>query len=410
MSVKKRINFEELFGVEEIVSTCASSALRYARLSPGWKEGHHQSLVDENTIKKLMNCYENSNYGYKVDKENATDRERDREILYCKYVESNFREYIEENLCPYCESQRHFDLILPIVFFSLIIQNEAYSESISRRALKIEKDGVKSSPWKFKNPYKSELYQLNNTKKEKARFQKYINLLKNSEEIHTFCNFDVAPQEIRDAIKSTIELDGEYDRIRYLSEHARAGLFLYDLLTVMHDDGRAIDTLLRLYMAGEFYDLCFFQSDLKKVSFGKKQARRKESLLALYIFGQPLTEEDLDNKNTAPLCFICTAKSLCATEYLAKRIRKRDIYSNYYDYLYTSYDWTSFEFIDYFLNPENLRKYIGLEQRTIKFAKQAIQCAKMTQYMRKALLLADVPSDICALLKEVDSSTYIGFL
>lgn len=260
-------NFEKF---EEMVQKCASAAVRDVRLA--WTNNKvigRDIDINISMINKVIASYKQSSFG------------KDWDDSYIMRVRDEFVFLIWTELRRSCHNQKHYDLILPVIFFRCIMQNEFNPASVKNRvtelkdyqsliAQEVELQGLsdddlddlylkeewinRRSPW-IKTFESGEvlgvkLYQLEDNEKS------FYELISEAERLAIKANFntnEAIPQAVRIACNGFFPLKDKYELVKSCSEYARVGCFLYDLLEATSDSKQPLDTILRLYMIAEIH-------------------------------------------------------------------------------------------------------------------------------------------------------------
>ena len=372
------ITFNELCDLEDMVSACAESALRLARLGTG-KDTNTDSLkITDETIDKLMECYSRSAFSVRsyeaIEDSNLTNggasepKEHTRLQNYYKYIRHNFLEATEAYR-QNCKSQRHLDLVLPVLFFSLILQNESHAESVSRRALKIDLEGVHSTPWKYRNPFKLTGHRITPNPKRNDQFQKTVLSLEPPAIYHDIYKHPMLSPEITKAINGSLRISGEYDKIMFFSEHARIGSFLADILEKMHDSKHPLDTILRMYMVKQMHNIFEWSRFWYSKNPIHEYEHAETGLLLRFFVEEGASREEAMLWGKLPLFYIGNGAGPDTRKILDRKLKQKDQFSTYYLYLNRNFDWEINGFVEYFLNNNVLKKYINADKVIIKYVK-----------------------------------------
>lgn len=378
--MKKYINIEDLLNLEEMVADCAKVALRHARLGSNWmkdwKPDTDRAEIIDTIILKLMRCYSRSEYALKNNPNNHSKRryseskaegDIEKHEKYEKYIEYNFRKCVETYLLKNCADQQHLDLILPIAFFSLILQNESNPESVSRRASKIYIEGVTGTPWKYRNPFKLTPFKVDAENDESEKFREAVLELERRIVKRNYYGHPIFSEKISNALNCTLHMEDQYRRIKYIAEHARAGMFLYDILKATHDESKPLNTILRMYMAMELHKTFDWTRVILSRNLENELLIHDEGLLLRYF----LEEESTNPKHLlwvkVPLFYKGAEQTPDTRTHLNQKTQVREKYLQYYPFLHTNFDWEIQGFMEYYLNPDELEKYIGIDREIMDY-------------------------------------------
>ena len=99
--------------IEKMIQDCAASAVRETRLAWRYEKILSRNInINKELINKIITCYQKSNFGAGLCSR------------YIKRVKDEFLSIVYSELVRSCHNQAHYDLILPIIFFRCIMQNE----------------------------------------------------------------------------------------------------------------------------------------------------------------------------------------------------------------------------------------------------------------------------------------------
>lgn len=249
LRVESDVDFELL---ERLFTKCSQDMIKCIQNRIEAKQKGNANLEDT-TLKNLRGCYERSYFLRSV----FADNEIKQKEKYTDYVMRNFRQAIV-GIRHACLDQTHFNIVLPFLFFSLVVQNESNKETVARRRrLLIEelknknvgdKVSVSKSTWRHQDPfslYKSEVYE--NYKSSGS----YMRKAKEVEDLFYAKNFDtnnLVSDWAKYLAQSFQFMDKSYPALVACSEYAKIGSFLSDILSVTYNKNNPIDTILALYM------------------------------------------------------------------------------------------------------------------------------------------------------------------
>lgn len=274
----------EFESLEDMIQLCAASAVRDTRRA--WKNG--KPLIDGDKIdlnfdlvNELIKSYRESSFG------------KGFSTAYIKRVKEEFLFLINAELKHCCHSQEHYNLILPVIFFRCIMQDEFNHRSAKVREKELgmrtpqpeenneeqweeiaahnkvyeedDKDWIKRDRTWTRNydsgkPLSVELYKMETQQKE------FHDIIRETEDLAISRNFKengAIPAEVRIACEGFFQLKDKYEIVKKYSENAKVGCFLYDLLQATADNQRPLNTILRLYMIAEVHDVLSYTDHLK---------------------------------------------------------------------------------------------------------------------------------------------------
>lgn len=380
--MKKMIQVEDLCTLEKMVFDCAKGALRHARLGcewmKDWSSDKAKSEMADITVLKLMRCYSNSEFALKdtastggtyIRQNKSIEANLSRREKYEEYIEHNFRQCVDQYLSDSCVDQQHFDLILPVAFFSLVLQNESNADSVSRRAGKIDAEGIDSTPWKYRNPFKLKPVKIDYNSGDEKRFREAVSSLELCVARYTHVGYPIFSEKISNALQCTLRMEDQYWKIKCIAEHARIGVFLYDILKATHDERRPLNTILRIYMVMELHKTFDWTRMILSYSPDDELQLLRKGMLLRFFLGVDATSAKYLKDLTIPL--YCKENDIKAAikNHLKQKIQVREQYIKHYPFLHDSFDWEVDRFIEYYLNPNELRKYIGIDKEMLAYTK-----------------------------------------
>lgn len=213
-----------------------------------------EAVLTEAISKKLQGCYERSYFLNSV----FSDNEINQKKKYTNYVMRNFRQAIID-VRGACVDQNHFNIVLPFVFFSLVVQNESNKETVARRRRLLNEElknnngvdgeiSVLKSTWRHKDPFALHKLKIYENFKDS---DSYCRKAKEVEDLFYAKDFDtnnLVSDWAKHLAQSFQFMDESYPALVTCSEYAKLGSFLSDILSVTYNKNNPIDTILALYM------------------------------------------------------------------------------------------------------------------------------------------------------------------
>lgn len=415
-SKETMISFNELRDVEEMVCACAASALRIARLSKGKHANTVKPKIKTSTVTTLMDCYARSAFslGYyenvpetqdsenEAPASNSTDDTATTQLKakcqkYKEYIEYNFLT-IAEKYAKNCENQSHMDLVLPILFFSLILQNESNPESVSRRALKIELEGIHSTPWKSKNPFALSGYKIKDNPKKRLQFQNSVFSLETLAIRQNFYSHPMLVPEVNQALNCSFHIAEEYHKVSFFSEQARIAAFLRDILDQTASSEKPVDTILRMYMVRQMHNVLDWTRLLDSIDPILESQKDEFGLLLRFFMDEGAPRHEVLSWGKLPLYYKGNLSSPNTREILDSNLAKQDHFATYYRILRNDFNWEINGFVNYYLNKDILSKYIGADRAVLRYVKAMKHFIKEVSKLEDAYHAAEVIADLDYLL------------
>lgn len=417
------ISFNELHDLEEMVYACAASALRIARLSKCKHADTVKPKVNDNTVSTLMDCYARSAFsiGHYVKIQEAQANESEEEVSastddkaasvddtaatqpktkyqkYMEYIQHNFLAAVSK-YAENCESQNHLDLVLPILFFSLILQNESNSESVSRRALKIELEGIHSTPWKSQNPFKLSGHKIKAKAKQRLQFQNSVYSLETLAIRKSYYSHPMLVPEVNQAMTCAFHIAEEYDKVSFFSEQARIGAFLLDILDKTASKEKPVNTILRMYMVKQMHNVLDWTRLFDSADPLMESQKDGLGLLLRFFMDEGAPRHEVLSWGKLPLYYKGKLASPNTREILDSNLAKQDHFATYYRILRNDFNWEIAGFIDFYLNKDTLEKYIEADRAVLKYTRAMKHFIKQVSKLEDAYHAAGVISDLDDLL------------
>ena len=279
-----------------------------------------------------------------------------------------------------CAMIRHYDLILPVIFFRCIMLNEFNPDSVNNRASELKDQLAKEvqdiapeelsanyfnnlqedpkwigrrSPW-IKN-YDSgdvlavKLYQFEENERS------FREIVSEAEKLAIEAKFDTniyIPPAVRIACNGFFHLKDKYEIVKSCSEYARVGCFLYDLLKATANDEQILDTILRLYMIAEVHTvLCCTGYIIRGESYTGNLQYKERPLLRFYkATGQQLIQYKAEDT------------PIQTENLLAIKASKKNQFLRYYNHLYENYSFNAPEILEFYLDKTVLSPCIGVDK------------------------------------------------
>ena len=376
---------------EQMVQKCAVAAVRDTRLT--WKNNQDfNSRIDLNIplINKIIVAYKNSCFGSGL------------ETFYIRRVRDEFIFLAGTELKRSCHNQAHYDLILPVIFFRCIMQNEFNPESVQDRQAELKKqlseeemnntqeielselpaDYFNSlehnekwinrrSPW-VKNYDSGELltaklYQL---EENKTAFHKVLSSAEKEAMKADFYTNEAIPLAVRIACAGFFPLKDHYEDVKYCSEYSRIGCFLFDLLEATANKDQTLDTILRLYMITQIHDVLISTGYIiRGEAYSGNTGKTERPLLRFNeVTGKKLMQyvsEDVPMQTAALLDDISSQKH----QFLP-----------FFDHLYTYYTFNAPEILELYLDKAILEPCIGVDQKIKDYAANVTRLVSKLPY------------------------------
>ena len=413
----------EFESLEAMIQLCAASAVRDTRRA--WKNG--KTLIDGDKIdlnfdlvNKLIKSYKESTFG------------KGFSTAYIKRVKEEFLFLINAELKHCCHSQEHYNLILPVIFFRCIMQDEFNHRSAKIRESELDlrasepeesseeqweeiaahnkvyeeddKDWIKRERTWTRN-YDSgkllsvELYQM------ETQQDIFHDIIREAEDLAISRNFKAngaIPAEVRIACEGFFQLKDKYEIVKKYSENAKVGCFLYDLLQTTADIQRPLDTILRLYMIAEVHDVLSYTGHLiRGEAYAAINAEEdKEQPLKQFVEESRTAVEPFSS--VLP-CFI-KPKVSDSGEETSNKLKKikaqKRMFMEFYDYLYKTYEIEDINILDFCLDKDVLEPRVYLDKTIIKYIRSISSLIKLIPRLEDTVAQAKTAIRMTNLFRE----------
>lgn len=371
MKKKKKLSASDFRKLDELIAKCASYALEDSKKDYRTQKAYGKSNVSDEDFSLLWSCYENSDFSNGISKE------------YQNFVESEMRYLVQDLIGPCFKNSNRFEVMLPVVFYSLIVQNESNRSTVMRRENKVllaRKTGGTPPTWNLRDPYLEWKKIYRPDKDEEASFSnKIFDISKQSTSTKISENSFIA-KGVKNVISVFPELSGCFYHAKFYSDISRAGQFLYYVLKETDDKTRTVDTLIRMYCIVELqnvlqgcraicddviYATCNGYKRFK--DYSSKSIIKDYSLTKL---GDPYGNTIFSRKHYDFLVYyIGDGDSPNFDSVLNLNSKGADIFEECYTYISENFYFEMPDIIEFYLQEDKLSRYINAEEVLLQYEK-----------------------------------------
>lgn len=371
MKKKKKLYASDFRKLNDLIAKCAKCALEDSRKDFRAQNAYGISDVSDEDFSILWSCYENSDY-YKG-----------RSEKYLQFVEDEMRSLVQGSIGPCFKNKNRFEIMLPVIFYSLIVQNESNRATVARRENKVLSALNAGEPlplWNLRDPYREWKKVYRPDADEEAIFaNKMMDISQQAVKADLSRNLF-----IHEAVNKTIsyfpELCGCFYHTRFYDDMARAGQFLYYVLKETDDQKKALHTLIRMYCLIELQNVlqscrAICDSKIYAACDGYKRFKdytSKEIVkdYALTRLGDPYGNTILSKKKYDFLVYYTgDGEEPDFDAVLNQNSKGTDLFELYYEYLSENFYFDMPDIIEFYLDENSLSYYIGAESLLIQYEK-----------------------------------------
>ena len=180
---------------------------------------------------------------------------------------------------------------------------------------------------------------------------------------------EAIPLPMRIACEGIFPLKEKYETVKYCSEYARVGCFLYDLLKAASDGRPQLDMLLRLYMVPEVHDVLRNTRHIIRGYGYSSSDKNKQRPLKQYCAENSTESTEYE----IPVPFSVKYRSFQAhdetTDLLKATRAQKDKFLVFHDHLYKTYLFDDIDILDFYLDKTILEPCIDMDDTIRKYAK-----------------------------------------
>lgn len=354
MEKGRQLTVKEFYDLNKVISKCAEYAIQQTKAAISRCRIYIGSEVSEEEFNLLFDTYRKSIYA-----QNSTSE-------YIDYVKTQVRDLLQYEIGCYFENHVLREIMIPVLFFSLIIRHECKPQTVKRRKNKIQEArySTKVAPkWKridlFERIY-TDYYM--NLPKEKAFSETLAKQRLLVEECHCADNTIISSRFIQ-AVAQCEKFEGRLHWLNSFGDTARMGTFLYDVLTLQEDGDNILKTIIRLQIINSFQDVLHRCGN---IIYKKKPENYNHKIpyssFILEEYGMCTTNiyrcgfEDIC---PVPVFYIGNKHNIL--DELQVSVKEKDKFSVLYNYLLKNFRFDMTDLIDQFLGKAELMPFISCD-------------------------------------------------
>lgn len=354
MKTDNRLTWKEFCDITEVMTRCSRCALSESQADASRLSEFSNRSIGNGMIDILMACYKRSAFALQNNEE------------YSQYIKAQFTDIVEV-LIPRFRDRDRMRIMIPVIFYSLILQNERNEATVIRRANKMRISGNEPmTKWQQRNPYKV-CRDTFRPPKDSNKLFAAIEALNAHDQMGAFYTHQFFSNDAKRAVEQIHHLKANMHYVEYLDFMAKAGLFLRDILEHTHTTGKPLDTIIRMYCIMDLNDVlngCRLISDKDCMIMvdGKNEFKDYDSgdiimEYALEQMGYGLYSSMApDAKYRFPV--IHRKAQLSSAPHEIKKDLPRLDFGSCYAFLTNHYNFDSTALFDYLLNRETLEGYL----------------------------------------------------
>lgn len=384
MKEGRQLTFNELHDLSTLISRCAEYATQEAKSTISSRRKPKGSRISDAWFSLLFECYYNSSYAQRLPKK------------YKEYVRQQASIQIQDIIGPCFENDTLQKIMIPVLFYSLIVQHESKDQTVARRINKLQesKEDNKSEPkWK-----QTDLFQAWRTEyctdleKEDAFDEAYA---KQKSLIKECCYYNnpFISHKLQQTTALCENLYGQLHYLNYFNDTARMGSFLCDILKIPDNDNYNLNTILRMTIINSFQPTlygCSFLSTKRKAQYkGDKKIPDFSNIFMGYVMaksGRPCFWDEI--VDPVPIFYIGTGDKPDIDGLFQDNANEKHKFTPYYHYLQENFRFETTDFSDIYLDREILESYISCEKTFQKFM------SANTKLMQLLKEMAEVSAEI----------------
>ena len=380
MDFDNRLTWGEFLEVVQLVEDCAKVAILESENEIKYGKDYPDAPNVDSTVKQLLRSYQSSPFAVPEDKS------------YDEYVKNQVNWLIRDDLSQRFHSSTRSRILTPVLFYSLIMQNESNPETVRHRQVTVKKfandNKLNCAPhWRKINPYKK--YKRIYRPAEPPIFlSEIIEALSSDAKIRFYRENKYISDDAKEAAQYLQHLNGKLHYLQAICAMAQAGSFLYDILEVTQNSNYPLDTILRLYCVAQLQDVvkaCRLIVDDQNtvVINGKIRFKRYNTLdiITEYTYdllGYELEDNfDFDTKYSFPITFCYGKSSDDLKNFKNTRIKEPKIFEPLYTFLVSTFNFNFPNLIKFYLDKKKLENYITAEKtirQHVKLQKKLMDC------------------------------------
>lgn len=363
MAKGRPLTVEEYKELAQVIRSCARTAINQTKKAIAKQKTYNDSSVSDEWFNQLFECYSASDYAVDVPSD------------YKEYVRKQARLHMQYEIGGCFDDHTLRSIMIPVLFYSLIIQHEHKKQTVDRRINKIQeaKFSEKSEPeWKRTDLFRGTLTHYFVNAKEEYSFAK---TLKAQRALMAKCSYYDNPlisTEFKQATAQYENLQGHLHYLDCLSDAARMGAFLCDILKLPENENHALNTIIRMACINSYesvLETCGFISSRSRRDFkvNRKTADFSNIFMAYGSLKTGAIYLENDMIHPVPVFYIGTEEKPPFTELKRTAINQKDTFAVIYNFLERNFRFETVDIIDMILDKEALAPFISFEKNRLKF-------------------------------------------
>jgi len=376
-SYKRSINWEEFNDLKKIVDQCITFALRDSELELNRTKVFRDAKSSQKIIDQLMECYKRSQFG------------NDASTEYLEFIRKQVDDILGEKIIPKFSDPNRMRIMIPVAFYSLIIQNESNNKTVTRRRNKVYNASSGKHPdvsWHKRNPYMRhwDMY-LEQDLTEMQRFTKIVQSgYAKAQQSHFFESNYIADQ-LKAAEHRLVNMCEYLRFVHYCSDVAAAGDFLLDILSTTYNEKYPLDTIIMMgciLRLGELFTGTRLLIAGHRENWGRRRNGQRRNIKRNFAVINLLDEYMIDKygydfhkeHNAVIPIFYTGREEIPQTKiiYEDDKSRLKDRFDLYYTHIRKNYEFDIEDIVSCFLDSSVFIKFISMDSSIVQDAK-AIQ-------------------------------------
>lgn len=380
MKEGRQLTVKEFYNLNKVISQCTKYAIQQTQKAINNDREYTGSQVSNTWFNLMYNCYLESNYVQDMPSE------------YKEYVRDQLRMHLQNNIGLKFKDQDLLKIMIPVLFYSLVIRHEGKKQTVKRRKNKIDKakSSKKEEPiWKNIDLFRyidSEYYM--DLEKE-AAFSKRLATQKSLMEKCAYKDNSIINTNYKDVLALCEKFEGHLHWLHCLGDIARMGTFLYDVLNIPEDTNHNLNTIIRLQIIESFQNIRQCCSSIiykeNKDNYDKKIPYNTDVLMAYGMLTSDIYWLDADEICPMPIFFTGEGE-FRVLEVKRDSLDTKDTFSTFsalYSYLVKNFRFDTADLIDQLLGKEALTPLISCDINITDFISTNIKLLRLISNMKE---------------------------
>lgn len=399
MKEGRQLTLDELHDLSTLINRCAEYAIQQTKSAISTRRTPKGSSISEEWFNQLFECYCNSSYAQNLPKN------------YKDYVRQQASIQIQHTIGPCFENASLQKIMIPVLFYSLIVQHESKDQTVMRRINKLQeaKADKKQEPvWKRTDLFQDIATEYDiSIKKEDAFDEAYTE----QKSLIGKCNYYNNPFVSHKLKRTTALCENLYGHLLYLdyfNDTARMGSFLHDILNIPDGDNYNLNTILRMTIVNTFQNTlhgCGFITTKSQAQYkGDRKIPDFSDIFMGYVMakaGHPYFEDEI--VDPVPVFYVGTGDKLDIKGLYQDNANEKHKFIPYYTYLQKNFRFDTTDFIDTYLDKEILKSYISCEDSFQKFMSANTKMMRLLEEIEEVSAKMD---DIATVIEFVSENNH----